>query len=219
MLSLSRSARLALTPCICQVLFTMGDEEETAAAAATAGSNDARVAADRTALLRMQSFMQWLTATLVSGLYPGSPYERRFFALELLSAVLETWGPDGSGAPPAAAAGGTAGSGAEAGGGGKGGKGGRQGSSVKGLAERQGGGGRMAESTSLSLLPSRYLQVCGRVETRGVFEDQPRVARSANDPAAVCRVPCHAAGRQAGWSNPCDPARILPTMKEKAFAM
>ncbi len=148
------------------MLFTLGDEEE-AAAAATAGSSDTRAAADRTALLRMQSFMQWLTATLVSGLYPGSPYERRFFALELLSAVLETWGPDGSGAPPAGAGGaGAAGSGVEAGGGGggKGGKGGNKGSSVKGLAERQGGGGRMAESTSLSLLPNRYLQVGGGAE-------------------------------------------------------
>ncbi|KAF5829399.1 hypothetical protein DUNSADRAFT_16153 [Dunaliella salina] len=68
------------------------------ATAATAGSPagaDAVAAwhADAAAVLRMRGFCQWLNATLVSYLYPGATYERKFFALEVLNAMLALWPP------------------------------------------------------------------------------------------------------------------------------
>ncbi|GIL79887.1 hypothetical protein Vretifemale_9023, partial [Volvox reticuliferus] len=137
-----------------QVLFSLRPSEEAdapEAGAAAAMTTDAW--STETAILeRLQSFMQWLTRLLVSGLYPGSPYERRFFALELLSAVLEAWGPDGSGsitaAEPCGGIGGkAAGRSATNRGGGR---------SGRVASERQQQGGRMAESTSLTLLPRGY---------------------------------------------------------------
>ncbi|GLC36743.1 hypothetical protein PLESTB_000787500 [Pleodorina starrii] len=142
-----------------QVLFSLGEADaEAAASSAGAPGADPRVT-DPAVLERLQGFMQWLTRLLVSGLYPGSPYERRFFALELLSAVLEAWGPDGTGSAASASGGGNADGGggktAKGGGGGGGGKGGGGGGGGKVFAERP-QGGRMAESTSLTLLPRGY---------------------------------------------------------------
>ncbi|EFJ43357.1 hypothetical protein VOLCADRAFT_96436 [Volvox carteri f. nagariensis] len=112
--------------------------------AATA-TTDPRVTDPTAVLERLQAFMQWLTRLLISGLYPGSPYERRFFSLELLSAVLEAWGPDGSGSSAAASGGG-------------GGKGAAAEQQQQQQRHRQGtSGGRMAESTALTLLPKGYV--------------------------------------------------------------
>lgn len=53
-------------------------------------------------LARMQAFMKRTTHSLVSSLYPGAPQERKYFAIEMLNAVLSAWG-DGASAPSASA--------------------------------------------------------------------------------------------------------------------
>lgn len=55
-------------------------------ALAHAGAEDALTsirAADAAALARMQAFCTWLSRLLVACLYPGAPYERKFFAIEV----------------------------------------------------------------------------------------------------------------------------------------
>ena len=40
----------------------------------------------------LQAWLQWLTETLVASAYPGSPFERKFMAVELLGKALEVFG-------------------------------------------------------------------------------------------------------------------------------
>jgi hypothetical protein len=74
---------------------------------------------------RQQAFMQWLTRTLLGSVYPGAPYARKNFALELLTTVMDCWqeeqawvasplSPAGQVAAAAAAAGGAADDGSRA---------------------------------------------------------------------------------------------------------
>ena len=44
---------------------------------------------DMCVLALQQQFMQWLTRLLLGSMYPGSPYERKAMAIDLLYAVLE----------------------------------------------------------------------------------------------------------------------------------
>lgn len=70
-------------------------------------------AADYEALARVQSFLQWLSRALLASLYPGAPFERKHFALELLLELLDTWAdvawPAAAAVTAGAAAGGAAG--------------------------------------------------------------------------------------------------------------
>lgn len=45
---------------------------------------------------RQQEFMQWLTRTLLGSVYPGAPYARKNFALELLNGVMDCWQQEGA---------------------------------------------------------------------------------------------------------------------------
>ena len=56
---------------------------------------------------RVEAFMEWFVCQLVAGCYPGSPYARKRFCMQVLSCTLEAW-PVADGAstagPPGAAA-------------------------------------------------------------------------------------------------------------------
>ena len=52
---------------------------------------------------RCAAWTRWLVRTLLASTYPGSPYERKYMALDLLNAVAETWDPSETEAVVAAA--------------------------------------------------------------------------------------------------------------------
>ena len=37
------------------------------------------------------SWMRWFTRALLASLYPGSPFERKFLAMQLLNALVSVW--------------------------------------------------------------------------------------------------------------------------------
>ena len=43
------------------------------------------------ALQPVAAWTQWFTRLLLSSLYPGAPFERKFMAMLLLEALLATW--------------------------------------------------------------------------------------------------------------------------------
>lgn len=47
---------------------------------------------DLAALARTEAFLQWYSRALVASLYPGAPFGRKQFALDLLLQLLTTWG-------------------------------------------------------------------------------------------------------------------------------
>ncbi|KAF6263138.1 putative death-receptor fusion protein-domain-containing protein [Scenedesmus sp. NREL 46B-D3] len=63
------------------------------AAAAAAAASDGK------ALQRQYSFVRWLSQTLMDSLYPGGPYERKYYALQLLAVLLAQWKPTSADIP------------------------------------------------------------------------------------------------------------------------
>jgi hypothetical protein len=91
-----------------------------ARAAAAAADGAAAAPADPhaqayAALARMEAFLQWLSRALMASLYPGAPFERKHFALELLLLLLGVWGEPAWASKAAAAAAAANGSGGEEG--------------------------------------------------------------------------------------------------------
>lgn len=77
--------------------FLAGNRSKRSAARAAAADSliaagDVPRASAFGALARIEAFLQWLSGWLLSSLYPGAPFERKSFGLELLLAFLETWG-------------------------------------------------------------------------------------------------------------------------------
>ena len=69
--------------------------------ARAASSEEAEAALERGE--RCAAWTRWLVRTLLASTYPGSPYERKYMALDLLNAVAETWDPSETEAAAAAA--------------------------------------------------------------------------------------------------------------------
>ena len=59
--------------------------------ARAASSEEAEAALERGE--RCAAWTRWLVRALLASTYPGSPYERKYAALDLLNAVAETWDP------------------------------------------------------------------------------------------------------------------------------
>ena len=49
---------------------------------------------------RQASFLCWLSRTLQASLYPGAPFERKYFALIVLNQLLDAWGTTDHTPPP-----------------------------------------------------------------------------------------------------------------------
>ena len=99
--------------------------------ARAASSEEAEAALERGE--RCAAWTRWLVRTLLASTYPGSPYERKYMALDLLNAVAETWDPSET---EAAAAATTTGSGSGPGPGGSDPDASRDGSDPDGLLAR-----------------------------------------------------------------------------------
>ena len=63
--------------CLLSGVYAADDADDPVAAARRA---------DAAAVARMRAFCHWCCGVLVGSLYPGAPYERKFFAIEVMPA-------------------------------------------------------------------------------------------------------------------------------------